>query len=153
VAGFFTNGDRRTKRVRVGVVVLFAAFAISASPAYANNGGAKHDFRIFPTVGTPTTTFRVSFTAPFRTYRGNSDYTLEGVGPRRCPSLYDFVGRVVRRGDRVVIRLTPSEDLFFSTRPTWCLGSYVGYVYNDDRNRVIGYFRFGVERAPASLEP
>jgi len=148
----YTTHDTRGKRAPFWLVVLGAAFAVAGSDAQAN-GGAKYDFRVFPSVGTPTTTFRVSFAAPYRTYRGNSDYTLEGVGPRRCPSLFDFVGRVVRRGDRVVIRLTPLEDLFFNSRATWCRGSYVGYVYNDDRDRVIGYFRFGVDRAPASLEP
>jgi hypothetical protein len=152
VARFFTNHDAAPRRAALGLFILLAAFAVGGGNAGAN-GGAKYDFRVFPSVGTPTTTFRVSFTAPFRTYRGNSDYTLEGVGPRRCPSLFDFFGRVVRRGDRVVIRLTPFEDLFFNSRTTWCRGSYVGYVYNDDRNTVIGYFRFGVERAPASLEP
>jgi hypothetical protein len=147
-----TTHGARGKRALFWLVVLGAVFALAGGDARAN-GGAKYDFRVVPSVGRPTTTFRVSFTAPFRTYRGNSDYTLEGVGPSRCPSLFDFVGRVVRRGERVVIRLTPFEDLFFNTRSTWCLGSYVGYVYNDDRNRVIGYFRFGVERAPVSLEP
>ena len=152
MTGFFTNHAVGRKRTRRCLVLLCVTFVLGGGDAYAN-GDAKYDFKTFPTVGTPTTTFRVSFSAPFRTYRGNSDYTLEGVGPRGCPSLFDIVGRVVCRGERVVIRLTPFEDLYFNSRATWCRGSYVGYVYNDDRDRVIGYFRFGVGSSPASLEP
>ena len=117
------------------------------------NGGARYDFRVFPRVGTPATTFRVAFTAPFR--GGVDEYTLEAVGPRRCPSVFEFPRGLVRRGDRVVMRLTPSDDLYFRSRRRWCRGTYVGYVsYTPPASlsdRVIGYFSFGVGRYPVSL--
>ena len=144
------------KRVPAGLVALFASCVLGGGAAEAN-GGARYDFRMFPTVGKPTTSFRVTFTAPFRTDGNETYYTLEAVGPRRCPNVFEFTLNPTRRGDRVVMRLTPFDDLYFNTRRTWCRGGYVGYVYYsapiDEPDKVIGYFRFGVERAPVSLEP
>ncbi len=142
------------KRASLCLAVFAAMLVLSGSDAQAN-GGAKHDFRLFPTVGTPTTTFRVTFSAPFRTNGDDTDYTLEGVGPRGCPNVFEFTTRPIRRGERVVMRLTPFDDLYFNTRRTWCRGSYVGYVYfvGESEDRIVGYFRFGVGRSPVSLEP
>jgi hypothetical protein len=152
---FFTDHAARPARALLGLVVLLATVVIGGGGAQAN-GGARYDFRVFPRVGTPTTTFRLSFSAPFPTNGEDTDYTVEAVGPRRCPNIFDFTTRRIDRGDHVVIRLTPS-DLYFNNRRTWCRGAYVGYVYYtapiDEPDKVIGYFRFGVGRAPASLEP
>jgi|SRR5215211_1485730 len=141
-------------RAPLSLLALFTTFVLAAAVAQAN-GGAKYDFRTFPTVGTPTTTFRVSFTAPSPINGNDTDYILEGVGPRGCPTLYEFVGHRVRRGDRVVMRLTAFDDLYFNERERWCRGSYVGYVYysGTDDDKLVGYVRFGVGRAPVSLEP
>jgi hypothetical protein len=156
VTGFFTNHQAGPQRARLCVAVVFATFVVGGSAAEAN-GGAKYDFRMFPRVGTPTTTFRVSFSAPFAANASDTDYTVEAVGPRRCPSIFDFTMRPIRRGDHVVIKLTPFDDLYFNNRRTWCRGSYVGYVYYtapiDEPDKRIGYFRFGVGRSPVSLEP
>ena len=116
------------KRARLCLVGFFAALVLGGSDAQAN-GGAKYDFRFFPTIGTPTTTFRVVFTAPHRSNGDDTWYEVDGVGPRGCPSIYEVTNRRIRRGDRVVMRLTPLNDLYLNTRETWCLGSYVGYVY------------------------
>jgi hypothetical protein len=138
-----------------GFLVLFAAFGIAGGVAEAN-GGARYDFRAFPSVGTPTTTFRVSFSAPFAADDTDTYYVLEGVGPRGCPTLYELTSRRIRRGDRVVMRLTAFDDLYFGERRRWCRGAYVGYVYwvapFDERDRLVGYLRFGVGRSPVSLE-
>ena len=140
------------KRVCLWLAVFAATLVLSGSDAHAN-GGAQHDFRFFPTVGTPTTTFRISFSAPIATIPADDiGYVVEAVGPRRCPNIFDFTERLYRRGDRVVFRLTPF-DLYFNDRRTWCRGTYAGYVYHDGRDAVIGYFRFGVGRTPVSLEP
>ena len=148
-----TDRHEWAKRVRLmflAVVSLTAALLTGGADAQAN-GGARYDFRVLPRVGTPATTFRVAFTAPFR--GSEDDYTLEAVGPRRCPSVYEYNRGEVRRGDRVVMRLTPSDDLYFRSRRRWCRGTYVGYVYYPGLvyDRVIGYFSFGVGRFPVSL--
>jgi hypothetical protein len=150
VAGFFINHEAAPRRAALGLVVLFATFVVGGAGAEAN-GGAKYDFRVFPSVGTPTTTFRVSFTAPFRTNEDRS-YFLEAVGPRGCPSIFASTGRRIRPGDGVVFELTPSKLDYSGDRRRWCRGSYIGFV-TWDVERLIGYFRFGVGRAPVSLEP
>jgi hypothetical protein len=121
------------------------------------DGRARYDFRVSPRVGAAATTFRATFNAPFRADGNETDYVLEGVGPRRCASLFEFTGPV-RRGQRVVMRLTPADDILLpSVRRRWCRGSYVGYVYYQtpgfQPNRFIGYFSFGVGRSPVSLDP
>jgi hypothetical protein len=136
-------------------VTVFAALATGGGVAHAN-GGAKYDFRVSPSVGTTTTTFRVTFSAPFRANGDDTEYTLEAVGPRRCASVFEISGSV-RRGDRVVMRLTPSDDILIPDRihRRWCRGAYVGYVYYTSADldfRLIGYFSFGVGRSPVSLE-
>jgi hypothetical protein len=141
---------------RFFAAALLVACAVVASPANAN-GGARYDFRSFPSVGGPTTTFRVVFTAPFSADGDDTDYTLEGVGPRRCASLFEFTTGPIRRGERVVLRLTPSDDIFIPEggRARWCRGAYVGVVYYSNfsgTNRFIGTFSFGVGRSPVSLE-
>jgi hypothetical protein len=143
------------------VAVVAALLTPATAGAQAVTGGSaaqapKYDFRVFPRVGTPTTTFRATFKAPFPADGVNTDYTLEGVGPRRCASVFEFSLGRVRRGDRVVLVLTPDDDLFLRSRPRWCPGSYVGYVYYAGpgfRTPLIGYFSFGVGRSPVSLGP
>jgi hypothetical protein len=140
------------------MISVLAAFVISARDAQAKGGssaGAKYEFRVSPRVGKPTTTFRVTFRAPFRADGNETDYVLEGVGPPRCASLFEFSGPV-RRGDRAVMKLTPANDIILpSSRQRWCRGSYVGYVYYQtpglQPNKFIGYFSFGVGRIPVSL--
>jgi hypothetical protein len=149
------TSDETMKRASLTFLVfvtMLAASLLGGGAAQAN-GGARYDFRVFPRVGKPTTTFRISFTAPFPAIRADTDYFLEAVGPRRCPSLFEYAGVRVRRGDRVVLRLTSSDDLFFRSRRRWCRGSYVGSVYHSNllQDRVIGYFSFGVGRFPVSL--
>jgi hypothetical protein len=120
-------------------------------------GQAKYNFRFFPRVGSPTTTFRATFKAPFAADGVNTDYTLEAVGPPGCASVFEFTARRVRRGQRVVLTLTALNDLYFGFRRTWCRGSYVGYVYYTSPgfqpDRLIAYFSFGVGRPPVSLAP
>jgi hypothetical protein len=154
VTGSCTAQNTLRKRARLCLLLLAAALVPGGSDAQAN-GGEKYDFRVFPTVGTPTTTFRATFSAPFRANDEDTWYALEAVGPRGCPSVFEVTGRQIRRGDRVVMGLTPLDDLFLNTRRTWCRGSYVGYVYffGETQDRIIGYFRFGVGRTPVSLEP
>jgi hypothetical protein len=147
----------RTPVACVVAVAVLVASAIGGSAAQAN-GGARYDFRSFPRVGTPTTTFRVVFSAPFAADGEDTDYFLEGVGPRRCPGLFEVTSGSVRRGDRVVLRLTPSDDIFIPAggRDRWCRGAYVGLVYYSNllgSDRYIGSFSFGVGRSPVSLEP
>lgn len=149
--------ERSIGRRRVLVALTLVAVSGSVAADAQANGGAKHDFRVFPKVGALTTTFRVTFTAPYRTDGVNSDYTLEGIGPRRCPILFDFTFAPTRRGERVVMRLTASDDLYLTSRQRWCPGSYVGAVYwtnpdLDKPDRFVGYFSFGVGRFPVSLE-
>ena len=161
--GFFSahlQPSRAHVRRRVVAIAMLVASAstvvlVREDDAQAN-GGAKHDFRVVPRVGTPTTTFRVAFTAPFRTDGDANDYTLEGIGPTRCAVLFEFTFSPTRRGDKVVMRLTPGDDLLFGSRRRWCLGSYVGVVYHSPDvgdDKLIGWFSFGVGRSPVSLEP
>ena len=156
MTGSVPSQGARWSRACLGLAALLGSLALGGGGAHAN-GGAKYDFRAFPTIGTTTTTFRVTFSAPFRTDGVETDYTLEATGPRRCPNIFEFTLLPIRRGERVVMRLTPFDDLYFNYRRTWCRGSYVGYVYYtapiDKPDKVIGYFRFGVGRAPVSLEP
>lgn len=147
------------------VAVVAALLAATTAGAQAVTGGsdaqasqgAKYNFRIFPRVGTPTTTFRVTFTAPFRADGVETHYTLEGVGPRGCPDLFELTTRPIRRGERVVMNLTAFNDILLANRRRWCRGSYVGYVYYVTPglrpNKFIGYFSFGVGRFPVSLDP
>lgn len=131
--------------VAIGVL---AGMLFAGGDARAN-GGAKYDFRLSPRIGTPTTKFRATFSAPYE-----GEYVLEAVGPRRCASIFEFTSPV-DRGDRVVMRLTAFDDLYFGIRRRWCRGSYAGYVYwvapADRPDRLIGYFVFGVGRSPVSL--
>ena len=154
MTGWCIDQNAPGKKARLCLIVLAAALALGASDAQAN-GGAKYDFRFLPTVGTPTTMFRATFSAPFRANDEDTWYALEAVGPRGCPSVFAVTGRQIARGDRVVMRLTAFDTLFLNTRRTWCRGSYAGYVYfsGETQNRIIGYFRFGVGRTPVSLEP
>ena len=161
----FINAHPWPRRAHVRLVVAIAVLAVSAITVLAlvmrggdaqANGSAKYDFRVVPRVGTPTTTFRVTFTAPFRADGEQSNYALDGVGPPRCPSIYKLGIGPTRRGDRVVLKLTPSDTLWFGSHRRWCRGAYVGYVYygapgTDDK--FIGYFSFGVGQSPVSLEP
>jgi hypothetical protein len=147
------------------VAVVAALLAAATAGAQAVTGGSdaqdsqgeKYNFRVFPRVGTPTTTFRVSFTAPFRADGVETNYTLEGVGPRGCPDLFEFTTEPIRRGQRVVMNLTAFNDVLLANRRRWCGGSYVGYVYyvtpGFQPNKFIGYFSFGVGRFPVSLAP
>lgn len=146
----------------VAVVAGLLAAATAGAQAVIDGGGAqtdgraKYDLQVSPRVGKATTTFRVTFNAPFRTDGEDSNYTLEGVGPPRCPSLLEMtLDEPTRRGDRVELTLTPANDVFFAFRRRWCRGSYVGYVYFSGlvSDRFIGYFSFGVGRAPVSLAP
>jgi hypothetical protein len=158
----------------IGAVAVIGLLAAATAGAQAVVGGsdaqvaagAKYDFRVFPRVGTATTTFRVTFNAPYRTDGEDSDYFLEGVGPPRCPQLFEATVEPTRRGDRVELELTAANDLFlaFQRRRAqgqrdaavrWCRGSYVGYVYWSGlaTTRFIGYFSFGVGRSPVSLGP
>jgi hypothetical protein len=59
------DGASGLRRIFVAITVGVIS-GIAAGGAQAN-GSARHDFRVFPRVGTPTTTFRVTFSAPFRT--------------------------------------------------------------------------------------
>ena len=144
------------------VAVLIAPAPAGAQPGSRGDdaqadGGAKYNFRILPRVGTPTTTFRVSFKAPFPADGRNTDYTLEGVGPPGCASVFEFTMGRVRRNQTVVLQLTALDDLYFGFRRTWCRGSYIGYVYYTSPGfhpgRLIGYFSIGVGRFPVSLTP
>ncbi len=150
----------------VAVVAVLAALPAPATagaqpPIRAGDtqaeGRAKYNFRFSPRVGTPTTTFRATFKAPFPADGVNTDYTLEGVGPRGCASIFRFTMGRVRRGQRVVISLRAVNSLYFGFRRTWCRGSYVGYVYYTSPgfqpDRLIGYFSFGVGTPPVSLAP
>jgi hypothetical protein len=119
----------------VAVAAALLAPATAGAQAVAGGGAAqaqrdaRYDLRVFPRVGTPTTTFRAT--------------------------IFEFSLGRVRRGDRVTLTLTP-DDLFIRSRPRWCPGSYVGYVYYAGpgfRTPLIGYFSFGVGRAPVSLAP
>lgn len=157
---------RRSPPRNLAVVAVLAALTAPASagaqpPVRGGDtqaeGQAKYNFRLFPRVGRPTTTFRATFKAPFPADGANTDYTLEGVGPRGCASVFEFTMGRVRRGQRVVLTLTALDDLYFGFRRTWCRGSYVGYVYYTSPgfqpDRLIGYFSFGVGRPPVSLAP
>jgi hypothetical protein len=150
----------------LAVVAVLAALAVPAAaggqpPIRAGDtqaeGQAKYNFRLLPRVGGPMTTFRATFKAPFPADGVNTDYTLEAVGPPGCASVFEFTMDRVRRGQRVVLRLTAFNDLYFGFRRTWCRGSYVGYVYYTSPgfqpDRLIGYFTFGVGRPPVSLAP
>jgi hypothetical protein len=133
-----------------------AAGAPSAEAAPVVEAQAEHGFQVAPRVGRPRTVFRVTFKAPFRANGRDTDYVLEAVGPRNCASLFEFTGPV-ERGENVVMRLTPGNDIILpGSRRRWCRGSYVGYVYYQtpgfQPNRLIGYFSFGVGRRPVSLE-
>lgn len=154
MTGSCTPQKALRKRARLCLVVLAAALVLGGSDAQAN-GGESHDFRVFPTVGTPTTMFLATFSAPFPANDEDTWYALEAVGPRGCPSVFEVTGRQIRPGDRVVMRLTAFDDLFLNIRRTWCRGSYVGYVYfsGETEDRIVGYFRLGVGRSPVSLEP
>lgn len=148
-------------------VVALAAVLIAPATAGAQSGsrggdaqadrGANYNFRILPRIGTPTTTFRVSFKAPFPADGRKTDYTLEGVGPPGCASVFEFTMGRVRRNQTVVLQLTALDDLYFGFRRTWCRGSYIGYVYYTSPGfqpgRLIGYFSIGVGRVPVSLTP
>lgn len=153
MTGSSTDTNARAQRAHLTsavAVIALAASLIGGAEAQANGD----DLRVSPLAGTPTTTFQVTLTAPFRTDGSSTDYTLEAVGPRSCPSLFEFTTRPTRRGDRVVMTLTAFDDLFFEVRRLWCRGSYVGYVYfrGPRRDTMIGYFSFGVGRSPVSLE-
>ena len=158
MTGTLIDADAWAKRAQLTFVVamtVLAAALIGGGDAQAY-GAAKYDFRVFPRVGTPTTTFRVAFNAPYPADGDATYYSLEAVGPRRCANVFEFTGSTVSL-DRVVLKLTPSDDLYFGNRRRWCRGSYVGYVYYtspaDLPDRLIGYFSFGVGRFPVSLAP
>lgn len=157
----------------VAVVAVLLAAATAGAQAVIDgkdaqtDGRAKYDLEISPRVGKATTTFRVTFTAPFRTDGVDSDYVLDGVGPPRCPQLLEFAPEPARRGDRVELVLTAADDVYFHASRRqgaqrrrgadvrWCRGSYVGIVSFSGlaSDRFIGYFSFGVGRSPVSLGP
>ena len=74
----------------IGAVVVVAALLAAATAGARGvidrgdaqaDGAPKYDFRISPRVGTPATTFRVTFRAPFPADGARTEYTLEGLGP------------------------------------------------------------------------
>ena len=137
--------------MRSFIVVLVAMAGLAmAVPAL----GAKYDFQVSPSVGTPRTTFKVSFRAPFSADGIRRSYDLSAIGPPGCVQVYEFASRV-RRGRRVVMRLTPLDDILLPTRliTRWCRGAYVGYVdfTGPRRSLVIGTFSFGVDHQPVNL--
>jgi hypothetical protein len=138
---------RITRLLLVTALALASVFALATSAAEA-----KYGFRLTPHVGRSNTTFKAIFRAPLATDGSDTDYYLEGVGPPACPSLFELSG-AVQAGQRVVLRLTPSNDIMITYRRRWCRGSYIGYVYWSglDSDKMIGYFRFGVGRRPVSL--
>jgi hypothetical protein len=158
------HGRSATRSLAVVAVLAALPAGATAEARQAVRGGeaqavaqAKYNFRLSPRVGTPTTTFRATFKAPFPADGVNTDYTLEGVGPPGCASVWQFTRGPVRRGQRVVLRLIAVNSLYFGFRRTWCRGSYVGYVYYTSPgfqpDRLIGYFSFGVGKPPVSLAP
>jgi hypothetical protein len=118
---------------------------------------ARYGLRVTPSVGKPTTTFKVSFRAPLAAVGAESDYVLEGIGPPGCASIFEY-RETARRGERVVLRLTPDDDILLPERlhRRWCRGSYVAVVYwssetGAETDRLLGVLSFGVGRSPISL--
>jgi hypothetical protein len=145
---------KRTAAVLVSMLAMTAG-THGAEAAPGDAAQAEHGFQVSPRVGRIRTTFRVTFTAPFRANGRDTDYLLEAVGPPNCASVFEFTGPV-SRGEKVVMRLTPADDIVLpGFRRRWCRGTYVGYVYyqtpGTQPNRFIGYFSFGVGRRPVSL--
>jgi hypothetical protein len=139
--------------MRITRVLLVTALAIASVSALTTSAAeAKYRFRLTPHVGRSTTTFKAIFRAPLATDGLDTDYYLEAVGPPACPSIFELSG-AVQAGQRVVLRLTPADDIMITYRKRWCRGSYIGYVYwsGPDSDKMIGYFRFGVGRRPVSL--
>ena len=129
--------------------------ALSACLVVAPAADAKYGFKVSPRIGKTNSVFKISFIAPRDADGSQTNYLLEGIGPRRCPQLFEFGGRATR-GKREVLRLTAGDDLVFANRTRWCRGTYVGVVYwqssgPNANNILIGYFRFGVRRSPVSL--
>jgi hypothetical protein len=138
---------RTVRLLLITALALVSALALTTTAAEA-----KYGFRLTPHVGKSRTTFKAIFTAPLATDGEWTDYYLEAVGPPACASIFELSG-AVQAGQRVVLRLTPSNDIMITNRLRWCRGSYVGYVYwsGEDFDKMIGYFRFGVGRWPVSL--
>jgi hypothetical protein len=129
---------------RLGVMAGLLVACLFVAPA----AEAKYGLKVSPRVGGPRTVFKVSFVAPIAVDGAESEYWLEGIGPPLCPALIEFSGRA-GRGKRVVLRLTPRDDLspFTNVRRVvrWCRGTYVGVVYlSNDTDFLIGRFRFRV---------
>ena len=140
---------RRLFLTLIALVGLMLALALPAE--------ARYDLRVTPKVGNPTTTFTVSFRAPWAAVGSESDYLLEGIGPPGCAQLFEF-RETARRGERVRMRLTPADDITLPARlhRRWCRGSYVALVYwasetGNTSDRLVGVVSFGVGRRPVSL--
>jgi hypothetical protein len=140
------------RRLCFSLIAVAALIMVGAVPAEARYG-----LRVTPTVGGPATTFKVSFRAPRAAVGSDSDYLLEGIGPPGCAQLFEY-RETARRGERIVMRLTPDDDILLPARIThrWCRGSYVALVYwssesGAQTDQLIGVLGFGVGRPPVSL--
>ena len=95
-------------------------------------GGADARFHntreTYPRVGGVRTSFFVSFRAPFAAGRAGSFYDVTLRGPGRCRRVFDATLGPIRRGERVVLRLTPSTIEPLGTRRRWCPGRYRGVI-------------------------
>jgi hypothetical protein len=133
---------------RLGVMAGLLVACLFVAPA----AEAKYGLKVSPWVGGPRAVFKVSFVAPAAVDGRETDYYLDAIGPPPCPAIFEFSGRAAR-GKRVVMRLTPRDDLSpFANVPgvvRWCRGSYVGVVYlkytrEDEPNLLLGRIRFRV---------
>jgi hypothetical protein len=85
--------------------------------------------RVTPSRGYPSTTFRVSFTAPARTGRVGGTRSTDVVtatgphGPKGCVDGADTGLGASRAGQRLTATLAPAAH-----RSRWCPGAYTGRV-------------------------
>ena len=103
------------------VIMALGVATVAAAQPYGVRG-------VYPEVSGVRTTFTVSFRAPFAANRAGTFYDVTLRGPGRCRHVFEATLGRVRRGERVVIRLTPSSIEPLRTRRRWCPGRYRGVL-------------------------
>jgi hypothetical protein len=124
---------RRTFLVGATFLLVAGASTLLAGPtAAARRAGSRAAVTVTPSAGDPSTTFRVSFTAPDRTgtHHGLRRYYAVGAtGPgsgQSCTSLTGRDANASHAGARVRVRLKPGAQ-------GWCVGTFRGSVTELER--------------------
>ena len=122
-------GPRSGTRHGLRIALLLAATAALVM-AFAPAATSQAPVTLLPKKGGLKQKFVVKFRAPLAAVDSADEfYVVDVRGPRGCRQVMEFTMDDVAAGERVVLRLTPRDDIFpLGRRSRWCPGRYSGVV-------------------------